>query len=103
MEIKNLGPKRRTERSASKVVEASRKGAGGKVAASVPASSSNQSESIELTAIARALGAAQAEAANAPFDADRVQEIRDAIAEGRYPINNHRLADKLIELEGLLD
>ena len=103
MEIKNLGLKGRTERSASKVSGASRKGAGGKVAAPAPASSANQSESLELTAIARALSAAQAEAANAPFDADRVQEIRDAIAEGRYPINNHRLADKLIELEGLLD
>ncbi len=101
MDIKNLGVnKRRTERTLSRPASPSagtlRKGGAEQAAAS-------QDESIELTAMARALSAAQADAANAPFNAERVQEIRDAIAEGRYPINNRRLADRLIELEGLLD
>lgn len=102
MDIKNLGiNKARTERAATKPAGTPRKGAAGQAAAR--AASSSQGESIELTAIARALSAAQANAANPPFDAERVKEIRDAIAEGRYPIDNRRLADKLIELEGLLN
>jgi negative regulator of flagellin synthesis FlgM len=108
MDIKNLGAnKGRVERVGSKGSprSAGKSGAAGKAAGTSAAASSaaNQGESLELTALARALSAAQADAATAPFDADRVQEIRDAIAEGRYPIDNRRLADKLIELEGLLD
>ncbi|EIC22165.1 flagellar biosynthesis anti-sigma factor FlgM [Thiorhodovibrio frisius] len=112
MDIKNLGVnKGRAERTGSSSASrssssagtssAGKSGAAGKAAAQ--SAGAGQGESIELTAIARALSAAQADAANPPFDAERVQEIRDAISEGRYPIDNRRLADKLIELEGLLD
>lgn len=107
MDIKNLGVnKTRAERTGSRGAarSAGKANASSKAAsAAAEAAGSSQGESIELTAIARALSAAQADAANPPFDADRVQEIRDAIAEGRYPIDNRRLADKLMELEGLLD
>ncbi|WPL19770.1 flagellar biosynthesis anti-sigma factor FlgM [Thiorhodovibrio winogradskyi] len=117
MDIKNLGiNKGRAERPGAKPASQTASSArtssartssalksGGAGSAAAQAGTANQGESIELTAIARALSAAQSDAASPPFDAKRVQEIRDAIAEGRYPIDNRRLADKLIELEGLLD
>jgi negative regulator of flagellin synthesis FlgM len=36
------------------------------------------------------------------FDEARVSEIRQAISEGRYPIDNERLAEKFLELESQL-
>ncbi|MFN4262411.1 MAG: flagellar biosynthesis anti-sigma factor FlgM [Thioalkalivibrionaceae bacterium] len=38
-----------------------------------------------------------------PFDAARVAEIKAAIAEGRYPIDDRRLAANMIAIERLLD
>jgi negative regulator of flagellin synthesis FlgM len=35
-------------------------------------------------------------AAQAPFDSQRVAEIRQAIAEGRFQINTDKIADRLI-------
>ena len=37
------------------------------------------------------------------FDAERVAEIKAAIAEGRYPIDNERLARNFYELESKLN
>lgn len=107
MDIKNLGiNKGRPERVAPGTAGRIRQGSKGAKSTPAPTAStpdaSANGESLELTALARVLSAAQADAATAPFDADRVREIRDAIAEGRYPIDNRRLADKLLELEGLL-
>ena len=36
------------------------------------------------------------------FDKERVEEIRQAIGEGRYPIDNDRLARRFMELESQL-
>lgn len=36
------------------------------------------------------------------FDEARVSEIRQAISEGHYPIDNERLAEKFLELESQL-
>ena len=36
------------------------------------------------------------------FDEARVSEIRQAISEGNYPIDNERLAEKFLELESQL-
>ena len=33
------------------------------------------------------------------FDTDRVEQIKQAIGEGRYPIDNDRLARRFLELE----
>ncbi|MCX7166900.1 MAG: flagellar biosynthesis anti-sigma factor FlgM [Rhodocyclales bacterium] len=35
--------------------------------------------------------------ATAPFDSKRVAEIRQAIAEGRFRIDAHKIADRLID------
>ena len=36
------------------------------------------------------------------IDMDRVDKIKQAIADGNYPIDNDRIAEKFIQLEGLL-
>ena len=36
------------------------------------------------------------------FDSAKVEEITQAIREGRYPVNAERIAEKFLELEGQL-
>ncbi len=60
-------------------------------------------ESVTLTETARTMSAAHTNASQAPFDSERVAQIKAAIAEGRYPIDNERLADRIIGFERLLD
>lgn len=55
-------------------------------------------DQVQLTESARALGAATC-GADAPVDAQRVQRIRQAIAEGSYQLDPQRVADHLIALE----
>jgi negative regulator of flagellin synthesis FlgM len=59
-------------------------------------------ESLTLTAVAKSMTAAKQGATEVPFDAAKVAEIRAAIAEDRYPIDNEALASSILRLEGLL-
>ncbi|MGA9581103.1 MAG: flagellar biosynthesis anti-sigma factor FlgM [Allosphingosinicella sp.] len=56
---------------------------------------------VTATAKAPAVGAAVSEiaAAGPPVDADKVAAIRAAIAEGRYPVDPARIADRMIALD----
>ncbi|WP_018873713.1 flagellar biosynthesis anti-sigma factor FlgM [Thioalkalivibrio sp. ALJ16] len=58
-------------------------------------------DSVTLTGAAQAMNAA-GNNASAPFDAARVAELREAIANGNYPIDNKQLADRMIDLERML-
>lgn len=60
------------------------------------------SESVTLTQAARSMKAAQESAGAVPFDDAKVAEIKAAISEGRYPIDNERLADRMLSYERLL-
>lgn len=51
------------------------------------------SDDVQLSSAASQLAAAESEA---PFDAGRVAEIKQAIAEGRFSINPGAIADRLI-------
>lgn len=51
---------------------------------------------------ARLKGVEQKLAAEAPFDAQRVAEIKAEIREGRYKINPEKIADAIIESAALL-
>lgn len=53
---------------------------------------------VQLTESARALGAAT-HAKDAPVDTQRVEHIRQAIANGTYKVDAQRVADRLISLE----
>lgn len=59
-------------------------------------------EPVTLTQTARTMSAARDHASNVPFDDAKVAEIKAAIAEGRYPIDNQRLADRMLGFERLL-
>lgn len=59
-------------------------------------------ESVTFTKTTQSMQAAQGSASTAPFDEAKVAKIKAAIAEGRYPIDNERLAGKMMGLERLL-
>lgn len=51
------------------------------------------SDDVQLSSVASQLAASESEA---PLDAGRVAEIKQAIAEGRFSINPGAIADRLI-------
>lgn len=59
-------------------------------------------ESVTLTNAARAMNAAAGPSETTPFDSNRVAALREALANGNYPIDNQKLADRMIDLERLL-
>lgn len=65
-------------------------------AASRPAAADAASESARLTRVREQIDSAP------EVDMARVEAIKQAIAEGRFPIDPERVAEKFIELEGLL-
>ena len=58
---------------------------------------------LDLTGRAREMRALEQDLAKSPeFDAGRVEELRQAIASGRYQVDAGRVADKLLAMEGKL-
>lgn len=64
--------------------------------------SASGNDSLTLTSAAQAMSSAAGASENAPFDAARVAELREAISSGNYPVDNEQLADRMIDLERLL-
>lgn len=56
-------------------------------------------ESVTLTETAKTLSAVRGGAQDTPVDSARVAEIKSALAEGRYEIDNRRLAQRMLEFE----
>lgn len=54
------------------------------------------STTVESSVTTHLQKAGETNAAQAPFDSQRVAEIRQAIAEGRFQINTEKIADRLI-------
>lgn len=52
---------------------------------------------VELSSSAKLQQSGAAAAAGGVFDAQRVAEIRQAIAEGRFQVNPERIADGLVD------
>lgn len=58
---------------------------------------------LDLTGQAKELQTLQQDLAKSPeFDAARVSELKEAIADGRYEVNAERIADKLLDIELML-
>ena len=60
------------------------------------------SEEVTFTAAAKTMHAAQDTASTVPFEEAKVADIKAAISEGRYPIDNERLASRMTSFERLL-
>lgn len=70
----------------------------GSVSGHAPAGSAQSDDRVQLTESARAIGAAT-RSADAPVNTQRVEHIRQAIADGTYKVDAQRVADRLISLE----
>jgi len=81
--------------TAAKPVAAGDAGGAAGRATAVPAQGDDQ---VRLTESARAIGAAT-KAADAPIDTQRVERVKQAIADGTYKVDAQRIADRLIALE----
>ena len=67
-------------------------------------SESNADDSVSISNDAATLRNIQSQLESQDsFDEARVNEIKQAISEGRYPIDNRRLAEKFLQLESQLN
>ncbi len=65
----------------------------------LPASNAAISESVTLTQAAKTMSSALDHASDVPFDAEKVARIKAAVSDGRYNIDNQRLADRMLRFE----
>ncbi|MFD2112970.1 flagellar biosynthesis anti-sigma factor FlgM [Thiorhodococcus fuscus] len=65
------------------------------------AAHSPSTDSLTITQTARVLNAAMEGAKTVPYDSDKVESIKAALAEGSYPIDNTRLAESILDAESL--
>ncbi|MDT8438407.1 MAG: flagellar biosynthesis anti-sigma factor FlgM [Wenzhouxiangellaceae bacterium] len=86
----------RTPASTGRGQAANTPGEGDRVAATTE-------DSVNVSESARALQAGlEIASSGQPFDGARVNEIRQALAEGRYQIDSERVAERLLNFESLL-
>jgi negative regulator of flagellin synthesis FlgM len=71
-----------------------------KSSASGPGVTQASDDQVSLTDSAQALQASEGSRNSAPVDSQRVERLRQSIAEGSYRIDVDRIAAKLIELDG---
>ena len=70
------------------------------IAAGSAATTPNADDQVKLTDSARALQeASRAKDTTAPIDAQRVDQVRQALAAGSYQINPGNIADRMLALE----
>lgn len=55
-----------------------------------------ETEKVQLSDLASRLSQLETQFADANFDAKKVDEVRNAIAEGRFKVNAENVADKLL-------
>ena len=68
-----------------------------------PNQKSSSEDKVSLTGTATMLQSLQQQVREAPaVDSEKVEAIRAAIAEGNYPVDSEKLAQKMIDLEGQL-
>lgn len=63
---------------------------------STPHPVATSASTVESSVTTHLQKAGETNAPQAPFDSQRVAEIRQAIAEGRFQINTEKIADRLI-------
>ena len=89
--------------NAAKDVAARDKVAKERVRAERQASADQQADKVQLSEDAQSLQRIQETLEREDsFDAKRVEDIKQAISEGRYPVDNDRLARRFLDLESQL-
>lgn len=66
-------------------------------AKSEPETGKTSGMSVQLSSLSTQLQASHSDATNETIDAARVQEIKQAISEGRFQVNAEVVADRLLE------
>lgn len=61
-----------------------------------PAEPVAETEKVQLSELASRLNQLESQFSDADFDAKKVEEVRTAIAEGRFKVNADAVADKLL-------
>lgn len=89
MKISSTSEPLRPDRVAPSAQEA--RAAGGR-----PAEPVAQVEKVQLSELASRLNQLETQFAQADFDIKKVEEVRAAIAEGRFKVNAEAVADKLL-------
>ncbi|NII09218.1 flagellar biosynthesis anti-sigma factor FlgM [Oleiagrimonas sp. C23AA] len=68
------------------------------------AGAAQSADSVNLTASAKALGeASRVSEASSGVDSQRVEHVRQALANGSYKVDAGRIADKMVSIEGQID
>ena len=94
MKITRTTEPARTERAQSKSGASSR--AGGATTQPAASDSSGSGAPVQLSDLSSRLSQLESQFPQSSFDAAKVSEIRNAIAEGRYQVNAGAVADKLL-------
>lgn len=98
-EINGFRP-RTLDTNTNKSADRAEQSAGRKTPASTPAAASPGTDSVRLTDSAARLKELETLLAQVPeVDASRVDALRQAIAEGKYNVDNVHVAEKLIAFE----
>lgn len=87
MKINNLSESLRPDRATV---------AGGKPSAAATPAPEASGSKVELSDLAARLNQLETQFADSDFDAKKVEEIRSAIADGRFQVNAGTVADKLL-------
>ncbi|EXJ16899.1 flagellar biosynthesis anti-sigma factor FlgM [Imhoffiella purpurea] len=96
MDIKNLA-------GSARLPEATSTGTGARVGSKdskhSDAIGNPSSESLTFTQTTQMLNAAKEDASTVPYDSDRVERIKAAIDEGRYEIDDRKVAEGMLAFE----
>jgi len=72
----------------------------GKTKGSEPQATEKQKDNIDITAVAKEITKAFESSKTTPaINQERVEAVKKALAEGSYPINAEKIAEKMIQME----
>ncbi len=101
--IRNINTNNQVTGSGSKPAAKTTEDTGAQKASSSAASSTNNVDQVNITDSAQKVDQIIANLSAEPVvNREKVDEIKTALAEGRYEVNSAVIADKLIEIDELL-
>ena len=101
--IRNINSNNQVAGSSSKTVAKTSDEASAQKATTSSASTDNSADQVSLTSSAQKVDQIISSLSAEPVvDRQKVDEIKSALAEGRYEVNSSVIAEKLIEIDELL-